>query len=211
VDGPIGVGEQVLMRHVLGARTLMALPMTVAHADGGTIATWIAPGTPIVYPNGLHDGRLLPIDRWGVERRRWVGPGRLDLTPLSREHAIRLHWRSDGSFAGWYVNLQARPSRTRLGYDTMDWQLDLWIEPGGAVRVKDADHLEQAVELGILDRRDAEAAHAEAERVLSAWPFPTGWESWRPDPAWEVPVLPAGWDRVEMDAAAIVDSERRLS
>ena len=28
------------------------------------------------------------------------------------------------------------------------------------------------------------------------WPFPTGWEDWRPDPAWPVPQLPAGWDVV---------------
>ena len=28
---------------------------------------------------------------------------------------------------------------------------------------------------------------AEAARVLEEWPFPTGWEDWRPDPSWPVP------------------------
>ena len=33
-------------------------------------------------------------------------------------------------------------------------------------------------------------------RVLEEWPFPTGWEDWRPDPSWPIPQLPDGWDRV---------------
>ena len=34
---------------------------------------------------------------------------------------------------------------------------------------------------------------AEGERLLAEGPFPTGWEEWRPDPAWNVPELPAEW------------------
>jgi hypothetical protein len=30
--------------------------------------------------------------------------------------------------------------------------------------------------------------------VLAAWPFPTGWEDWRPDPAWPAPELVSGWE-----------------
>jgi hypothetical protein len=25
--------------------------------------------------------------------------------------------------------------------------------------------------------------------------LPTGWEAWRPDPRWPLPMLPEGWDR----------------
>jgi len=40
---------------------------------------------------------------------------------------------------------------------------------------------------------------AEGERVarlIERWepPFSDGWEDWRPDPAWPLPVLPPGWD-----------------
>ena len=31
-------------------------------------------------------------------------------------------------------------------------------------------------------------------RVIEEWPFPTGWESWRPDPTWPLPAVPPGWD-----------------
>ena len=130
------------------------------------------------------DGRLLPFDEWTVDLRSWVGPGRLELTPLERRHSIRLIRGDDGSFLGWYVNLQAPLAESRLGFDTTDWQLDLWIEPAGDVHWKDEDDLARAVELGILTADEAGQAREEAHRVLEEWPFPTGWEDWRPDPAW---------------------------
>ncbi|HYZ78574.1 MAG TPA: hypothetical protein VE596_14500 [Gaiellaceae bacterium] len=71
------------------------------------------------------------------------------------------------------------------------------MEPDGSVTWKDEAHLEQAVELGLLGEDDARLARAEAKRVLAEWPFPTGWEDWRPEPGWELPELPAGWDVVE--------------
>jgi hypothetical protein len=30
--------------------------------------------------------------------------------------------------------------------------------------------------------------------VIAAWPFDAGFESWRPDPLWPIPELPANWD-----------------
>ena len=80
-----------------------------------------------------------------------------------------------------------------IGYDTFDEKLDLIVRPDGSVEWKDEDELEQAAALGLVD---AEAVRAEAARVLEEWPFPTGWEDWRPDPDWPIPQLPDGWDRV---------------
>ena len=95
------------------------------------------------------------------------------------------------------MNLQMPLRRRPGGYDTRDLQLDLVVEPAGSVTWKDEDHLEQALESGLLSADDARLARGEAERVLAEWPFPTGWEDWRPDPGWELPELPAGWDVVE--------------
>ena len=61
----------------------------------------------------------------------------------------------------------------------------------------DEDELEEGLETGVLTAEDAAAARADAERLVAEWPFPTGWEDWRPDPGWEPPSLPAGWDTVE--------------
>jgi len=53
--------------------------------------------------------------------------------------------------------------------------------------------LKQFVELGLLSVEEAADVRAEGERVLAEWPFPTGWEDWRADPAWPVAQLPADW------------------
>ena len=111
--------------------------------------------------------------------------------PVARTRST-VFWR-DGAFAHWYVNFEQPLRRSPVGFDTFDEKLDLIVQPDGSYRWKDEDELEQAAALGLLD---AGAVRAEAARVLEEWPFPTGWEDWRPDPSWPIPQLPDGWERV---------------
>jgi hypothetical protein len=53
---------------------------------------------------------------------------------------------------------------------------------------------EDWVRQGRFTGEDVAAIRAEGERVLAAWPFPTGWEDWQPDPSWTAPELPDGWE-----------------
>ena len=53
--------------------------------------------------------------------------------------------------------------------------------------------MEGWVRQGRFTLGDVAAIRAEGERVLAEWPFPTGWEDWRPDPSWPVPELSAAW------------------
>ena len=186
--------DSLLLRHVVHGRVVAAFPSTVVEKTAETLVACIAPGTPIVYPRGRDtDGNLVTSDQWGVERRSWFGPVGLELTPLGRRHSIRHFRRQDGSFRGWYVNLQAPLTESRLGFDTTDWQLDLWIPEGGEAQWKDEEDLARALELGLMTLEEGQVAREEAERVLEEWPFPTGWEDWQPDPRWTAPALPEDW------------------
>ena len=188
-------GEAVLGQWTVHGTVCGAIPMTVA-ADGPAVVAWIAPGTPIVWPDARDgEGRLRPPGDWGHVHRPWEGEGVLSWTPPDRCYAVWHFWDDDGTFRGWYVHLQAPTIRKQDRLRTSDWQLDLMIRPGGEVIWKDEDDLARAVELGIHTPDEAEAAYAEARRVLEEWPFPTGWEAWRPDPEWPVPALPADWAR----------------
>jgi Protein of unknown function (DUF402) len=95
------------------------------------------------------------------------------------------------------VNLEGPLARSPVGFDLDDLFLDLLIEPDGSYRWLDEDELDAALAAGLISTREAGEARAEGERVLSAWPFPTGWEDFRPDPRWKPPRLPAGWDVVD--------------
>ena len=82
--------------------------------------------------------------------------------------------------------------------DSFDYQLDVVVGLDGTWHWKDEDEFALAVELGMYTAEQAAAIRAEGERVIAELPalLPTGWEGWRPDPAWPPLVLPAKWDEV---------------
>jgi hypothetical protein len=138
----------------------------------------------------LEDRYTLP---WSPVPRPWEDDGILILGRPGRAHSIWLFW-TDRSFVGWYVNLEAVWRPSPLGFDTEDHTLDIWIESDGAWTWKDEHELAVAVGLGVFSPEQAAEFRREGERVIAEWPFPTGWEDWRPDPSWPLPSVPNEWD-----------------
>ena len=165
----------------------------VRELDDGTIALWVPHRSPAKYPVRADGSEIrIPQNDWLLADRS-TGGGLGLIRPGSR-CSIWVHWDEHWALDYWYVNFERDVSRTALGIDFVDEKLDFVIRPGADVVWKDEDELEQAAALGLVD---ADAVRAEAARILDEWPFPTGWEDWRPDPAWPAPELPEGWDRVE--------------
>jgi len=48
----------------------------------------------------------------------------------------------------------------------------------------------------VLSPLQAADVRRTGEQVIAAQPWPTGWETWRPDPTWRVPALPEDWQTV---------------
>jgi hypothetical protein len=153
------------------------------------IVLWIPGGAPAKVPAG---GLRIPGDDWEL-----VGKinsrDQICVARPGRAHSVYVFWTDHGELEEWYVNFEQPLRHSPVGFDTFDEKLDLIVRPDGSYRWKDEDELEQAAELGLLD---PDEVRAEAARVLREWPFPTGFEDWRPDPSWPVPGLPDGWDRV---------------
>jgi predicted RNA-binding protein associated with RNAse of E/G family len=111
-----------------------------------------------------------------------------------------LFWRDpEWEFTGYYGNIQAPLMRTHLGFDTADYLLDVSIDPDLTWHWKDEDEWEIAREHGLIDTVLLDEVRREGERIIAevegrSWPFDGGLESWRPDPAWTIPELPANWD-----------------
>ena len=176
-------------RDVHRGRVWRAQACRIVEESPELVALWIPAGAAAKVPRG----RLrIPGDDWELED---ASPKRdqICVARPGRAHSIYLFWHDNGELDHWYVNFERPLRRTALGFDTFDEKLDLIVQPDGSYRWKDEDELEQAAAVGLLD---PVAVRAEADRVLQEWPFPTGWEDWRPDPAWPVPQLPEGWDRV---------------
>jgi hypothetical protein len=189
----------VLFRFVWPWRVFSAIPTTVVERSAQRIVLWIAEGTPVRWPRG----QRLPIPElrrgeWNWVEAEWYG-GRLMIWERGAAHSVYVQWGREGEFLGWYVNLEEPWRETRLGLDTTDYLLDVWVDPDRSWRWKDEDHLAEAVEIGLFTPEKAEAIRAEGERAMErieAWgpPFDEGWESWRPDPSWLPPHLPNDWE-----------------
>jgi predicted RNA-binding protein associated with RNAse of E/G family len=114
------------------------------------------------------------------------------LLPPAAAHAVSWSWLADGTFAGWYVNLETPARRWSGGVDSRDQTLDLLVAPDLSWRLKDEED---------LDPVEAPAVRVEAARlaglaVTAAFPFDGTWRDYVPPPEWPPAALPSWWDAV---------------
>jgi hypothetical protein len=183
-------GDVVALREVWQGRVWKARPWIVVDDTPELLVLWIPRGARTVLPTNE-----LPIGTWEY-RESTFRANALRLTRPGVAHSILLFFAEDLVFDCWYVNLEGPLIRSRLGFDLDDLFLDLLLQPDGSYRWLDEDELDAALVAGLLTQQEARAAREEGERVLAEWPFPTGWEDFHPDPDWEPPRLPVGWDMV---------------
>jgi hypothetical protein len=187
-------GDPVLLRYRWLGRVFSAVPARVAANGDGVTALWVAPGTPVRRPRSRTPMAALARGGWRPEPGSWEPPGVLMVHPHGASHSLWHLYDDEGRFRRWYGNLERPWERTELGWDTRDHILDVWTEPGGSWQWKDEDEFAEARGLGLFDDEEAEAVRREGERVMRETELPTGWEDWRPDPAWPPAPLPGGWD-----------------
>jgi hypothetical protein len=182
-------------------------PMTVVRDDEAGLVAWLAPGTPLIKPV-LADGREMrlagPRDMFTADRVLkldvWRGTGILKVAPAHKPWSVWHFWAADGTFRGWYVNLEAIHHRDTAARrtSTVDYVLDLWVNPDRTVEWKDEDELEGAVASGRFTTAEADRIIADghaADKVIAEWasPFADGWRDWRPDAGWRLPPAPTGY------------------
>lgn len=209
-------GSRILWRYREngGERFHIARPVTVVRDDPELLAVWLAPGTECVKPR-MADGTSVheePLEtRYTkartVQRERWFGTGVLKLARPGRPWSVWLFWEPGWQFKNWYVNLEEPLSRWDGGVDSEDHFLDICVYPDRSWDWRDEDEFAQAQRVGLMDPEAAarvRAAGRAAVAEIRAWgpPYTDGWESWRPDPSWSVPVLPQNWDAAPAQLAS---------
>jgi hypothetical protein len=189
-----GEHVDVALREIRYGRVWRATAYRLVGERAGVLALWSPPGSRRFVPVDSAGAEIrIPLDEPWVLGTRTTEQHALSLVRTGTRHSVTLHWSPTWRFLYWYVNLERWLGRGPRTIDYVDDKLDLVVLPDRSVRWKDEDELEQAAALGLLD---GDEVRAEAERVLAAPPWPTGWEAWRPDPSWPAPALPDGWDVV---------------
>ena len=180
-------------------------PVTVVEDAVSRVVLWLPPGTPTMKAELLHPSTDKPRrwDKgWRLVEATWRSEALIVIQP-DQLRAIKVRWTKDRVFQGWYVNLQSRLRRTRLGFDTRDYQLDIVVAPDRSWRWKDEDELDLAVELGRLTPAQGAAVRVEGRGAIedierNEAPYSDGWENWQPSKEFNLPQLTSEWDDLSM-------------
>jgi Protein of unknown function (DUF402) len=117
------------------------------------------------------------------------------LLPPGAPHSVSWSWLADGTFAGWYANLETPARRWPGGADSHDQTLDVLVGADRSWFFKDEE------DLSALDPAEAAAVRAEGERLgklaeTATFPFDGTWLDFAPPPQWTPATLPSWWDAV---------------
>jgi hypothetical protein len=187
-------GEAIVRRDVWRGRPKVGWAGIVVEDSPSLLALYMPEGSPLAFDDDFF-GRPHP---W-ADRDRWLGHGVLQLQRPGEMHAVWVFWHGpEREFRGWYVNLQEPFRRTRCGFDTQDLELDIVVGPDGSWTYKDDELLAASIERGRWTSAEIAAIRAEGAAITAEleagrrW-WSEDWASWEPDPAWQVPALPADW------------------
>jgi hypothetical protein len=117
----------------------------------------------------------------------------LMLLPAGAPHSVSWSWQADGTFLGWYANLETPARRWPGGVDSHDQTLDVLVAPDLSWHFKDEE------DLAALDPAEAATVHAEGSRLgelaeTAAFPFDGTWRDFTAPPDWTPARLPSWWD-----------------
>ncbi len=207
-------GDAVLLRGMYESRPVYIQSVHVVKDTPEEIALVIWPGAECAAPSGyIHQkhGDGNPWKRWQetltdtlhLEKYIWHTNRFLILLEPEKYFASLYIWKdASDEFVGYYINFQLPFTRSRLGFDTLDLDLDIVIEPSYRWRWKDVEDYQHAIRMGGIRPEwvhGVEQARGEiASRLRDrAYPLDGTWLNWRPDPTWTAPRLPPDWDSPE--------------
>lgn len=212
-------GEVVHLRHFQHDVVSGFFTLRVVRHDAAGLLLWGTEGTRHWHLD-MPDGRRMrdtPLSEWvgaaKVPVARLAKHSLLSWHPTGAAYSIRFFFSGD-RFTNWYANLEEPAVTWRggglAGLDTVDWDLDVWIEPDRGWRWKDEEEFAERLRTPHLYWVDDPARVRRAGREVialaeaGAFPFDGTWCDFRPNEAWTpivAPRLPDGWDRPRVSRA----------
>ena len=101
----------------------------------------------------------------------------------------------------YYINFQLPYTRSNCGFDTLDLELDLIVQPSLSWKLKDEDIYLDGIKEGFFQDQwvsEVERARPEIIEMINnqQYPFDGSWIDWHPHSEWNAPSLPKGWAEV---------------
>jgi hypothetical protein len=200
-------GEPALLHGLYAGRPCYAQSVIVVKDTPEEVALYLMPGAECAAPWGyIHQkhGDHSGWDRWGdmlrgdwtLEKFTWHTNRFLILLEPDKFFATLYIWEhATGDFQCFYINFQLPFTRTPLGFETFDLELDMLIAPDYRWKWKDVTEYQEGTASGVLRldwiqgiERDKPEVFARLEQ--RRYPLNGAWLDWQPDPGWVAPKLP---------------------
>lgn len=199
-------GESATLRGV-GEKVYWAYPTIVIKDNPELIVLYMPAG--VMGKDTAHKptpNELLSIEEIKIADYQWKRTDVVMLIVPGESFSTYLMWETGTkNLDCWYVNLQEPIRRTLIGFDTMDNMLDVVISPDmNSWRWKDDDEFTAAQNIGFYSPEKAREIWAEGERAIQLITkerrdLYKKWETWQPNPEWELPILSPDWQKVNLD------------
>jgi hypothetical protein len=206
-------GDSVTLRGIYNGRVWYLQSAIVVKDTEEEVALAVLPGAecaaPSGYINGKH-GEQGQWDRWDDYRRdnwqmqeyNWRTNRLLVLLQPRKYYSTIYFWQDDtDKFLCYYVNFQLPFQRSQMGFDTLDLELDIIVNPDLSFEWKDLHEYQKGIEGGILlkawtDKIEEGKKEVFEKRDKRCYPFDGKWLDWRPASNWSPSKLPADWDKI---------------
>ena len=136
------------------------------------------------------------------KERTWNRHSVLRIMYPDTPYSIWVMWDAiTNAFERWYINIEMAFVRTEIGFDTMDYELDIVVSPDFSWEWKDEDRLGELVNKGVFTETQASEFYDYGFDALKRLesrvaPFNEQWKNWKPDPGWgpiQMPNNRSGW------------------
>jgi protein associated with RNAse G/E len=208
------VGESCVLRGIVNNQVWLAQSVIVVKDQPSEVVLFLPPGAQCAFPEGYWYWRTNQdhshLTRWQEARSDsivlrefpWQTNRILIFLEPEKYYSCFLFWDdASDQFQGYYINFQLPYHRSHCGFDTLDLDLDIVIDPQYHWEWKDEDEYQDGIREGGIQAewvKGIEQSHAEVfERIgQRGYPLDGSWLSWQPDPHWALPGLPDGWQVV---------------
>ena len=207
-------GETCVLRGIVNHQVWLAQSVIAVKDCPSESVLLLLPGAECAFPEGYwrwrknkdysHGTRWQEAKKDPIALRKFSWQTNRFLLFLEPEkyYSCALIWdHASDRFNCYYINFQLPFRRSPCGFDTLDLDLDIVVDPQYHWKWKDEEEYQEGIrEGGIRDEwvQGIERSMAEVfERIARRDdPINGTWLDWRPEPGWVPPSLPAGWQVV---------------
>ena len=207
-------GENCVLRGIVNHQVWLAQSVIVVKDEPDETILLLLPGAQCAFPEGYWRWRRAKDTsqgtRWQEARRSpfslrefsWHTNRILMFLEPEKFYSSFLFWDHEvDQFRCYYINFQLPYRRSHCGFDTLDLDLDIVIDPQYHWEWKDEDEYQDGIREGGIRAewvKGIEQSQGEVfDRIKQRqYPLDGSWVQWRPDPAWSPPELPERWQIV---------------